>query len=233
MMKITVELSTLNKEQRGAVADFILSFPTAAKETEPEGDEYHVEIPAFTVPTDEPETETEQTPAQAFTTGLVLVAAPPAAVTAVPAPPAAASTVDKAGLPWDERIHASSRTLTADGCWRKKRGVSDGLVTEVETQLRSLMALPAPVAAPAPPPAAPVAAAVPAPPPPAQSGKDAYVRLISKASAAIVAKQLTQDQVNSAVIAAGVPSLPLLANRVDLVPQVEATLDTLIAANVA
>lgn len=48
-------------------------------------------------------------------------------------------TFDKNGLPWDERIHSSTKALTATGEWRKKRGVSDALVTQVENELRGTM----------------------------------------------------------------------------------------------
>lgn len=242
MMQITAELSNLNRAQREAIANFILSYPETIVEQQEE-DEELVQIPAFTVAPEEPSPTEAFTPAPPAPAGPVLV----------PSPPAAVPSVDKSGLPWDERIHASSRSFTADGYWRKKRGVSDGLVTEVETQLRSLMALPSPPASGATQPTQATVSSVPIPPapiaqttvpaPPAASaapsvatvptgdGKSAYVQLISKASAAIVAKQITQEQVNAAVNAAGVPSLPLLANRLDLVPQVAATIDTLIAAN--
>lgn len=94
-------------------------------------------------------------------------------------------TVDSAGLPWDERIHASSKAIIADGTWRRKRGVDDALVVEVEGELRALMAItseqsvshaPEVPAAPKPPvppvpglasTAAPAPAAPPVPPPPA------------------------------------------------------------------
>lgn len=88
------------------------------------------------------------------------------------APPATgAADLDSKGLPWDPRIHsAGDNKKNADGSWRKKRGVPDTLVTEVEAELRQIMAIPAlaqaPVAAPVIPlppiPAAPVPAA-PAP----------------------------------------------------------------------
>src|SRR5690606_17225438 len=45
---------------------------------------------------------------------------------------AGAPDFDSAGLPWDERIHASSRATVADGTWRKKRGVSPEEVAAVE-----------------------------------------------------------------------------------------------------
>lgn len=54
---------------------------------------------------------------------------------AVSAEDAGAPDFDSAGMPWDERIHASSRATVADGTWRKKRGVSDELVAEVEAEI--------------------------------------------------------------------------------------------------
>jgi hypothetical protein len=126
-----------------------------------------------------------------------------------------------------------------------KRGVDEVFAANVENELKALMGLPTPppVAAVPIPAAASIAtvaaalpasptpiAAVPAPPAPTVDGRNAFVALLSKASAAISAKKLTQEQLNSAVIAAGVPSLPLLANRLDLIPTVSATLDGMIAA---
>jgi hypothetical protein len=52
------------------------------------------------------------------------------------APPVSSADLDKNGLPWDERIHASSRAKIADGSWRMKRGVQQHVVDEVEAQLR-------------------------------------------------------------------------------------------------
>jgi hypothetical protein len=46
------------------------------------------------------------------------------------------ATFDAAGLPWDERIHSSSKAIVADGTWRQKRGVSELLVKKVEAELR-------------------------------------------------------------------------------------------------
>lgn len=46
-------------------------------------------------------------------------------------------TVDKNGLPWDERIHSSNRAFTNTGEWRRKRGVSGILVEQVEAELRA------------------------------------------------------------------------------------------------
>lgn len=44
-------------------------------------------------------------------------------------------TLDDRGMPWDERIHASSKAINADGTWRYKRGVDKTLIDEVEKEL--------------------------------------------------------------------------------------------------
>lgn len=86
-------------------------------------------------------------------------AAPAPSAPAAPPSPAVAGTVerDKAGLPWDHRIHAKTKTKNADGTWRKLRGVDDAVVVAVEEELRRVAALTAPPAA------APAAALPPAP----------------------------------------------------------------------
>ena len=92
-----------------------------------------------------------------------LPAASSHAAASAPVPPAASPApagtvkIDSAGLPWDERIHASTRALIADGTWRKKRNVNLNYCSAIEAQLRAEAGLPAP-APPAPP--APPAAAV-------------------------------------------------------------------------
>lgn len=39
--------------------------------------------------------------------------------------------VDAAGFPWDERIHAGSKTTNKDGTWKLRRGVDKPLVEEI------------------------------------------------------------------------------------------------------
>jgi hypothetical protein len=98
--------------------------------------------------------------------------APPAAPAATVAqPPAGGVTVDSTGLPWDARIHASTRTQNADGSWKKKKGTGDVFYNQVVAELRQATPAPAavpfvPLTAAAPAPAAPAPAA-PAPAAPA------------------------------------------------------------------
>jgi len=44
--------------------------------------------------------------------------------------------LDAEGMPWDDRIHASTKTKTVNGCWKKRRGVEDVLVRQVEAELK-------------------------------------------------------------------------------------------------
>ena len=168
--------------------------------------------------------------------------------------------LDAKGMPWDNRIHAESKGKIADGTWRKKRNLEPTLLATVEAELRQLMWAPgvtplapttAPIA-PTPPlaPAAPVTANLPtasvsqpvaAPLPPAVApasvagevpadARGMFVALVGRASAAIQGQKVTQAEVNQCCADAGVPALPLLANRLDLVAQVAANIDALIAA---
>lgn len=164
--------------------------------------------------------------------------------------------LDAKGMPWDNRIHAESKGKIADGTWRKKRNLDPTVLAQVEAELRQVMGAPgvAPLApstapiAPTPPlaPAAPVTANLPtasvsqpvaAPLPPAPvagevpaDARGMFVALVGRASAAIQGQKVTQAEVNQCCVDAGVPALPLLANRLDLVAQVAAHIDALIAA---
>lgn len=177
-----------------------------------------------------------------------------------PAPQANGIEVDASGLPWDGRIHASTRSKTQDGNWKMRRGVDDDIVSAVLNELRQTMGLaPTEVVPPTPltPPPAQVfaqphhqPAAVPPPPfvppaappaPPAttlptetpQAGtaigaspseQITFPKLMQKITAAFAAKTLDQAAIGAAVQAAGLPSLPMLASRPDLVPVVATAL---------
>jgi hypothetical protein len=108
----------------------------------------------------------------------------PAAVLAqqsnLPLPTANAGSnveLDADQVPWDERIHASTRNKNADGRWKRKRNVDDATYNSIAASLKSTAAAPAAVApslpsvaaaAPSLPPP-PVAAAPSLPPAPAQA----------------------------------------------------------------
>lgn len=160
------------------------------------------------------------------------------------APAITITELDSAGLPWDQRIHSSSHKKKADGTWKRLRGVDDALVAAVEAELRQVMAADAPKpAAPAgaqptgPEPTAPVSELTPEPtagsvfaqqpaPPAAVEPAPAnpkeptnFGELIQAATAAGLQAQLPQVAADL-----GLPSLPSLAMRPDLVPQAWAKL---------
>lgn len=45
--------------------------------------------------------------------------------------------VDKQGVPWDERIHSSSKKKTAKGVWAKRKNLPEGLHEQITAQLLS------------------------------------------------------------------------------------------------
>lgn len=150
-----------------------------------------------------------------------------------PPPPGAAPDVDKTGLPYDERIHSSTKAVNQDGSWRNKRGVDAALLASVTAELRAQIAAPAepepqsPEAAfsppadattpPTPPPAdtPPAPPAPPAdtpPPPPAGDGSITYPAIIKAAND----KGMTYDQLNQTAITLGLAAFKDLVKRPDL-----------------
>lgn len=100
------------------------------------------------------------------------LAAAPVAATPLPPSPALSPVVqsgvdtDADGLPWDNRIHSTPASKKKDGKWRGKRGLDDATRDAVTAQLKQVMAAPAPIASPVPPPMFEESAAgVPLPPP--------------------------------------------------------------------
>ena len=98
--------------------------------------------------------------------GVTVNDAAPTTTAAVTGP----AELDAEGLPWDDRIHASTKTKTQAGTWTKKKGVDDTVRDAVVGELRKTY--PAPVAAaptapvaPAAPVTAPVVPAAPVAPP--------------------------------------------------------------------
>jgi hypothetical protein len=100
----------------------------------------------------------------------VASAAPSAVVTmagamnGLPQLQAASVELDAEGLPWDERIHAGTKTKTQKGVWTARKGVNDdALVNSVKAQLRAQVGgTSAPVAPSIPAPQLPGAVALPA-----------------------------------------------------------------------
>jgi hypothetical protein len=156
--------------------------------------------------------ETEPTPADIFT-----APPPPAPDGTTPAPPpsppvnpdATVSSIelDSDGLPWDARIHASTKTKIVSGQWKAKRKVSADTISIVTEELRSVMRAPT------------VVALAPAPAPDDGSPKDfgAFVQAMVK-----IGK--TNKDVDPILAEYGIKGLNLLGARPDLIPEIWARL---------
>lgn len=141
--------------------------------------------------------------------------------------------VDSRGLPWDERIHAGTKALNADGTWRQRRGVNDAnLVKRIEEELRGVMAVPAPPVPPAAPPAVVLTAAGAAAGLPfmAQSVPATFPDLMKKATALMASGKLVREELESCAQAAGLPAIVAATQRPDLIPAIAEQIDALVAA---
>lgn len=174
---------------------------------------------------------TEQVPLAAAPTAPQ--APTPPAPSAAPAPAVAGGEVelDVDGLPWDARIHSDATERKAKtGKWKTRKNLPDGYKEQIEAELRGVPlqatapAAPAPAATPAPAVApsapSPVATAAPAPTP----GGMTFPQFVQWAMGHTKAGRCNQTDVQLAVQEAGLTTVPDLAKRIDLIPQVMATL---------
>lgn len=169
----------------------------------------------------------------------------PAGVAPAPSAPVAPSTpapgveLDSKGMPWDERIHASTKTKLVSGEWKAKRGVDPALVASVEAELRirttdvSVGYAPAPAPAALGVPPAPVAPFVPpaAPLPPAATGApsvsadpETFEQLMPRITAAVTQGILPPTAVTAACAGQGLASVVALQQQPQFVPLVWASL---------
>lgn len=148
------------------------------------------------------------------------------------APPAAVAVAvgdhDANGLPWDERIHASTKAKNADGSWRYRKGVADTQKSKVEKELRAALAAnPAPSS---PTPALPATPGLPAAPalPTVNPAYAAFVEFIAARTAPAPGARLTPEWVQQALTTYGVQDgqMQNLAHRIDLIPQITAAIKT-------
>lgn len=161
-------------------------------------------------------------PAAAF--GAPVVDAPPATTPSTP-------SVDSAGLPWDERIHSSSRALNADGTWRARRGIGNDEKARVEAELKGVSPIPpapAPADPVAPPPPSSIAPAAPTPPPAppvsppaAQPEIPPFPAFMTRMSALQQQGKITLADIIAQLPAVGLTALPDLASNPQHIPTVE------------
>jgi hypothetical protein len=269
---LTINLDTLTAEQGQRFAGLILAFAGYEDGDTPEvqyagKDEPHVENPTSLDPTavfDNPvaafsptSNMGEYVPAPVVSSlGPVLQMPNPStsaasSATQTVAPVAVTAQTDKAGLPWDGRIHSAAKSMNADGTWRAKKGIDKAYLAQIQEELRRVMAIPSPLApaptAVAPPPPASVATTVaaPAPPPPLPPAPNAqivmepalmaqlhsaFVDLMGRTSAAMAANKISEEQVLRICQSVGITSLPMLGVRLDLVPSTASMIDAIVMA---
>lgn len=142
---------------------------------------------------------------------------PPPPSANAPVDSSTSGVLDKNGLPWDERIHSSSKNTNQDGTWRYKKGGDLDQRTAVEAELRAKLANaetppspPAPPVAdnagdvpPPPPPPAPAAAAD-APPPPPPVVEPQADPVPSGVTAAAVFKRVTELKATGQIDQSGI-----------------------------
>lgn len=143
---------------------------------------------------------------------------PAAAITNVESAPVitpaaiAAAELDKEGMPWDERIHAGTKTKTAAGIWTKRKGVDDAVREAVTAELRAQYPAATPV---------PTAPAVPTitPPAPPVIAQTSYTKLVDwLAKNTGEGKYLNAEYVNS-VFASNNTSIAALAGNDEMSEQ--------------
>lgn len=139
-----------------------------------------------------------------LTTGLVAVVPPPLTPELV---------LDSTGLPWDSRIHASTKTQTKQDAWKKRKGVDAETVAQVEAELRAVLAAT---------PESPMTPQTQAPPPP----KSTAVVTETPADFAQFMAMFTagdetfQARVVAAVQAQGLDSIQLVAINPTIIPAI-------------
>lgn len=157
---------------------------------------------------------------------------------AAPAPSGSAE-LDANGLPWDKRIHASTRTKVAAGTWKYARGVDGDYIKTVERELRAVQDIPVPVVsnvAPdgysntpvpytVPSAVAPIVPLLPVPAAPTAAPIMTFAQLMQHITPMLVSGKLTQPMLQQVVGTLGLPHLAALGARPDLVETVRMAID--------
>ena len=160
--------------------------------------------------------------------------------------PSDGTGLDAEGLPWDARIHSSSKAKTQKGVWKFARNLDENIKMQVLSELRgkttpaqSVPPPPPPGAAPPPPAQMEIPAALDRrpPPPPAAAPAPAvdaqaitFPQLMQKFSGLLMENKITKDQLNEACKTVGLDTPAALGapqNAVHI-PAVSAYVDALV-----
>lgn len=139
--------------------------------------------------------------------------------------PVAKGPLDEVGCPWDERIHAGTKTKTESGKWKRRRGIDNDFFRTIMHEITDPTYTPTADAGPE----GPVADAGPDTPPDAatagfgeqgNSGAVAWGEIVQKVMSAKVQELITQEQVEQVVTKLGVEGgFNAMASRPELYPQ--------------
>lgn len=153
--------------------------------------------------------------------------------------------IDSQGYPWDGRIHSGSRVKLSDGSWKLKRGAELVEVERIRSEFDQAIDAPPPVnftdvlaniplpVSPIPVPPLPLAVVseVPLPPLPVtiehvqvDIKPVTFTQLMQAVTKAFAAKELTREKIQEVCQQVGIPSLPMLVQRTDKIPEVVALL---------
>lgn len=149
------------------------------------------------------------------------------AIPPVPPAPALAGGVelDAEGIPWDARIHQSTKGKTAKGVWKQRKGLNDdAMIARVKAELRAVAANPAaavaPVATPPAPftaPAAPSAPALPGVPSDVRPDPTTALELMPRYTPAVHAGLIPAAALQDACVAYGLANVPALSRQPEYV----------------
>lgn len=252
MLKIEFDPSALTRSQREDLASFILGWGTdeeyenvylqQAGRVERKGVNIELESPK-SAPSSADAGPSSTAPVDTQVNTSTGIAPPPPvpqpvfpANTAAPQSPNPAE-VDSKGMPWDARIHSSSKAKVADGSWKYKRGVSEEEVKLVEAELHNPTLeelFTAPGGIPSMQGAGTGVTGIVLPPPSVAAGepdlRKEFAQLMIRVAQAKGAGKITAEEVTAALAAHAVPSLPMLSTKLDLVPSVAAAIDEIIAS---
>lgn len=258
MLEIKFDPSTLTKAQREDLASFILGFeetdlrvdgvmvmpPPSKDDLKKQFESTHyiegckAEDPnaVFGVPSSvgaDPSLTAQEVTTETTSTQPLTAPLPPVPNNVTPGTIAAPQSqnlaeVDKKGIRWDARIHSPSKAKIADGTWKYRRGVTDEEIKRVEGELTgnpTIAQLVSPTLTIAPQPPAQVQEVTdPA------TMRQQFAQLMLKVAKSKGEGKLTAEEVTAALQPHGVASLPLLANKLEAVPQVTAAIDAILAS---
>lgn len=160
-----------------------------------------------------------------------------------------APALDARGVPWDARIHSSSRKINKTGEWKRQKGLQDAQFDPIEKELLAAVAagnfqttvkaeLPPTPAPPPPPPPSNGAGEIPAfldkraaPPPPvadippAPAGAPTFADLMVKISPLIQHGKITHPRILELASSLGINGLHEFAKKPDMIPPMVMLLD--------